>query len=67
MPFELCQGCFKLSQVERRLERCLDDVESQLELEVGVSIAVVWQGPRVYPFFNAPHLQQTSLRRADRE
>ena len=29
------QGCFKLSQVERRLERCLDDVESQLELEAG--------------------------------
>jgi len=27
------EGCFKLSQVERRLERCLDDVESQLELE----------------------------------
>eukprot|EP00913_Durusdinium_trenchii_P032877 g30777.t1 len=26
-------GCYKLSQAERRLERCLDDLESQLELE----------------------------------
>ena len=27
------QGCYKLSLAERRLDRCLDDLESQLELE----------------------------------
>ncbi|CAE7744234.1 SET5, partial [Symbiodinium pilosum] len=27
------EGCYKLSLAERRLDRCLDDLESQLELE----------------------------------
>lgn len=31
--FRAAQGCWKLSQAERRLERCLEDMESRLELE----------------------------------
>ena len=46
---QLVQGCYKLSQAERRLERCLDDLESQLELEAGQSLNYATMAPKVWP------------------